>query len=327
MTPSAPPQAAHNALDRLHDEELQQRRSGSNPRPIEVIVVGINGSQASEVALEWAITLASASGAKVHIVTALGAPAFDHGLLGRAAPLGTSLSNWRELVDEEHRSAERLLRQASRKINPARISAHTEVLVGRPAGRMSTYAQEVDADLVIVGGHRATPWQRIVLGSVTDGVRHKAPCSVLIARNPPRSGRILVATDASRYSHEALAAGIDIAKALQVETDVIHVVPNPSTHSLDAMAQSESRYVRLAAADRTHVSNIAVEKDCPLQHELLFGEPREVIIQYAAKNQHDLIVMGTRGLSGMRAMMAGSVSEPVSRHADTNVLLYKQPTR
>jgi nucleotide-binding universal stress UspA family protein len=59
----------------------------------------------------------------------------------------------------------------------------TEVLLGSPESRIVETAEEMGADLIVVGSHGYNRWERLLLGSVSDSVVHHAPCSVLVVRS------------------------------------------------------------------------------------------------------------------------------------------------
>ena len=59
----------------------------------------------------------------------------------------------------------------------------TDVLFGSPESRIVETAEEMEADLIIVGSHGYGSWERLLLGSVSDSVVHHAPCSVLVVRS------------------------------------------------------------------------------------------------------------------------------------------------
>lgn len=63
------------------------------------------------------------------------------------------------------------------------LSVTTEILNGSPESRIVETAEEIHADLIIVGSHGYNRWERLLLGSVSDSVVHHAPCSVLVVRN------------------------------------------------------------------------------------------------------------------------------------------------
>ena len=60
----------------------------------------------------------------------------------------------------------------------------SEVLFGSPESRIVETAEEFGADLIIVGSHGYSRWERLLLGSVSQSVVHHAPCSVLVVREP-----------------------------------------------------------------------------------------------------------------------------------------------
>ena len=63
------------------------------------------------------------------------------------------------------------------------ISIVTELLNGSPESRIVEKAEEIEADLIIVGSHGYNRWERLLIGSVSDSVIHHAPCSVLVVRS------------------------------------------------------------------------------------------------------------------------------------------------
>lgn len=63
------------------------------------------------------------------------------------------------------------------------VSIVKELLNGSPESRIVEKAEEIEADLIIVGSHGYNRWERLLLGSVSDSVIHHAPCSVLVVRS------------------------------------------------------------------------------------------------------------------------------------------------
>jgi len=60
----------------------------------------------------------------------------------------------------------------------------TEVLFGSPDSRIVETAEEIHPDLIVLGSHGYSRWERLLLGSVSSSVVHHAPCSVLVVRSP-----------------------------------------------------------------------------------------------------------------------------------------------
>jgi len=68
-----------------------------------------------------------------------------------------------------------------------KVEVETDVLFGSPDSRIVETAEEMAADLIVIGSHGYKRWERLLLGSVSDSVVHHAHCSVLIVRTPDPS--------------------------------------------------------------------------------------------------------------------------------------------
>jgi len=65
-----------------------------------------------------------------------------------------------------------------------KLTVTSEVLFGSPESRIVETAEATHPDLIVLGSHGYSRWERLLLGSVSDSVVHHAPCSVLIVRTP-----------------------------------------------------------------------------------------------------------------------------------------------
>ncbi len=70
------------------------------------------------------------------------------------------------------------------KLGDSNATVSTEALFGSPEIQIVEKAEEIDADVIIVGSHGYNRWERLLLGSVSDSLVHHAPCSVLVVRSP-----------------------------------------------------------------------------------------------------------------------------------------------
>ena len=64
------------------------------------------------------------------------------------------------------------------------VEVSSELLFGSPESRIVELAERINADLVVVGSHDYSAWERLLIGSVSDAVVHHAPCSVMVVRCP-----------------------------------------------------------------------------------------------------------------------------------------------
>jgi nucleotide-binding universal stress UspA family protein len=145
--------------------------------PYKVIVVGTDGSERATVAVNEAFALAKMAGATVHAVHAVH-PAIAAGFHDA---VGTQVE-----IDRLRQAAEaireRVLAEAERlgvsiKIHNPGSNDAAEALI--------RIAEEVNADLVVVGNRGMSGVARFVLGSVPNKVAHHCPCSVLIVNTSP----------------------------------------------------------------------------------------------------------------------------------------------
>jgi nucleotide-binding universal stress UspA family protein len=135
---------------------------------------------------------------------------------------------------------------------------------------------------------------------------------------------ILVAVDGSRHSGAALAHAIELARDGNARLTILTATPSPPGVSLvgpgaaavaEAPAGMEHDFHEIlrAAVDR-------VPDDLPVTSVHASGPPATAILSEVKRGDHDLIVMGSRGLGLARALM-GSVSHRVLRHAPAAVLI------
>lgn len=136
---------------------------------------------------------------------------------------------------------------------------------------------------------------------------------------------ILVPIDGSQPSDRALHHAIELAKRLSpyAKVTVLHVYPlitlnePPVSVPLVDALEEESRQITELASTTLKASGL--EFDCVT----LTGDPATVIIDKADTDQHDLIVMGSRGVGLMSEILLGSVSHSVIKHVQGPVLIVK----
>jgi nucleotide-binding universal stress UspA family protein len=145
--------------------------------PYKAIVVGTDGSERAAVAVSEAFALAKMAGATVHAVHAVH-PAIAAGFHDS---VGTQVEIDR-LRQEAGSVRERVLAEAERQGVPVEVHNPGS---NDPAEALIRIAEEVNADLVVVGNRGMSGVARFVLGSVPNKVAHHCPCSVLIVNTEP----------------------------------------------------------------------------------------------------------------------------------------------
>jgi len=139
---------------------------------------------------------------------------------------------------------------------------------------------------------------------------------------------ILVAFDGSKASNKALDHAISM---LQVTPDakisIIHVFGFPRVYFGESYAPISTSVTKeyYDLAEQTVETAKQRLKDAGVTGtvELIQGAPAEVILDYSKKNNFDVIIIGSRGLGGIREFVLGSVSHNVVQHARIPVLVVK----
>ncbi|UJA20324.1 universal stress protein [Thermoleophilia bacterium SCSIO 60948] len=168
-------------------------------------------------------------------------------------------------------------------------------------------AAELDADLLAVGAHGASRLGGMLLGSVATAIVHHAPCCVLVARAGAHEfpGTIVHAGDGSADSMAAARVAGRIAGASGGSLVALHV-GDAFKHSRELAAESAAM---IAAGGPEPVPRAAA------------GSPHVGICAAARACEASLIVIGSRGMSGLRSF--GSVSERVAHRARCSVLVVR----
>ncbi|HXE81558.1 MAG TPA: universal stress protein [Vicinamibacterales bacterium] len=208
------------------------------------------------------------------------------------------------------------------------------VRAGDPVPTILACAREIGADLIVMGTHGHSGFERALLGSTTERVLHKAPCPVLtiprLADEPGsaervRFTRVLCAVDFSPSSVRALEHGIAFAEESEAGLILLHVLPVLSDE--DARTQGHFRiaeYVRTRTDDiRRELAALVPEEArswCDVKEMVELGAPAQRILATADRENADLIVMGAQGRNGLGLILFGSTTQTVVRRATCPVL-------
>jgi nucleotide-binding universal stress UspA family protein len=100
---------------------------------------------------------------------------------------GGYLPDTSDLEKAARENAEKTIEKTAAKLTESfgdQIDISTEILFGSPDSRIVETAEETGADLIVLGSHGYSRWERLLLGSVSHSVVHHAPCSVMVVRIP-----------------------------------------------------------------------------------------------------------------------------------------------
>jgi nucleotide-binding universal stress UspA family protein len=138
----------------------------------ETIVVGTDGSETAEQAVQQAARLTKALGGELHIVTAF-KPLRGARVAGVAEG---AAAVWQPLPDDRARA---IIEEAAAGVRMAGLEPHCHLVEKDPADALLEVAREVDATMIVVGSQGMSGPRRL-LGSVPNKVAHEAKTNVLI---------------------------------------------------------------------------------------------------------------------------------------------------
>lgn len=281
------------------------------------LLVATDFSDPGRAAEDAAIVLASRFGAELHWLHALEVPLPIFEPYAVAVPEAT--------IGAARTSAKEKLDQAAKRAQEAGVDGTTYLGEVPAAYAIADRAKEIGADLVVVGTHGHTGIKRVVLGSVAEHAVKLSPCSVLTVKDgalaePAKC--IVVGVDFSEGASDALETAVDLAQEFGA---VLHLV-----HALDLRIPFVTPYevsVPDNVIERAHSEAVAKLEEMAqgitgvdvVKHEVRSAPPSFALIDAAADHEADLVITGSRGLTGLKHMVLGSVAERTLRGAPCSV--------
>jgi nucleotide-binding universal stress UspA family protein len=189
-------------------------------------------------------------------------------------------------------------------------------------------ASELDCDLIVMGTHGRRGIKHLLLGSVAENVVRSIDIPVLTVRpgiELPAQGpkRILVAHDFSERSATAIRAARDWAEVFDGEITLLHVVEPvvyPEFYAINALSDDVMTRLRDRATEALDEAAREILGNLPVNTVVLIGRAADTIINEAQPESFDLVIMGTRGLTGLEQLVLGSVAEAVLRRCPVPLL-------
>ena len=283
------------------------------------IVVGVDGSPVSRVAVDWAARTAALHGAPLKLVHVLTPPAV---MAFPDVPMPPGYLEWQEgqgrtLLDEAAQTA----RDAA--------GPTTEISTDMVAGPSvpSLVEASKDARMVVVGCRGRGALARGVLGSVSNGLLHHAHCPVAVIHDEdplmprPSKAPVVVGVDGSPASERAVALAFEEASLRGVDLVAVHAwsdsgvfeFPGADWSTLQAMGE-QTLGERLAGWQERY-------PDVLVRRIVVADKAAHQLVEQAESAQ--LLVVGSRGRGGVAGMLLGSVSTAVVNAARMPVLVVR----
>lgn len=289
------------------------------------IVVPLDGTSDSEVALPHAARIAQAGGARLHLVRVV--PDGDAGVYpheGTGLPPGVPEGGTAEVRAGLDGLREKMLGRGVEQVEVA-------VLEGEVVPALEQYALEVGADGIVMASRTPGPVGRVLLGSVADQMIRTLALPVLVIPtqvagcrwDPPR---ILLALDGTATSEGIVPLVTRLAPALNAEVTLLRVfaVRIEGGHLPNALVAGWEQDMREAddylLRWRARLRGRGIRTDAIV---LSHPSPDEAIAEVAHEVRATMVAMGTRGQTGIRRAVLGSVAQGVIPESPCPVLLLR----
>ncbi len=282
-------------------------------------------SDGAKQAFPQAAFLADWHDAELHILNVTGRHRHDFEEDRERFPVSTgTLMGWlRGPADAETMAAGPDLEALPVTQEQVESSAPAEVIVG--------YAGDENVDLIVMGTHGRRGVDRMLFGSVTEEVVRQAPCPVFTVQTGAEVApgeavrRVLAPVDFSEASEAAVHHAKEIALTYGAEINLLHVVEEPLYPAAYGIEPVEFPTQDVVGQVEQQLADL-VREEIGYEHTLVeaeVGHPPTAILEYVEKNEVDLIVIATRGRTGLERMLLGSVTERVLRRSPVPVFVVK----
>jgi nucleotide-binding universal stress UspA family protein len=285
------------------------------------VVVGVDGSEASLAAVDWAVGEAVARQCWLRVVHAFIWPLFPHVPLG-PSPYGPSDGGLRAVAEE---IVEESVKRAINRAPGLRVDG--ELITGAAEPVMLTEAS--NAQLVVVASRGVGGFTGLLVGSVSSHLAAHASCPVVVIR-PARAtltgggnepATCVVGIDNPTSADHILEFAFAEASRLRVGLTAVHCVgPLPAFERTPSNERADVTTVRRLLGDAATVWRRKYP-EVRTEAKLVSGSPARTLIDLSRRAV--LLVMGSHGSGGFRGMLLGSVSQQVLHHAATPVAIVR----
>jgi nucleotide-binding universal stress UspA family protein len=279
-----------------------------NANSVKRILVPTDMSEFSSLALEYALLFQKKLGSAV---TLLFVDEYST-IFAADYPLGYSYFQYASALKKQ---AQESLQLYAKEHVPETAQVTTRVVEDSPARAIVATADDIQADLIIMGTHGRHGLRRALLGSVTERVLRETdrPVMTVAPQTHPvvaavKVGTILCPVNYTAVAHDALKQASTLAQAFGAELVVLHVSDHDAPR-LDSIEGEFSESVDPRARARTRYQKV-----------VLNGDPAELVLEVADQLAADLIVIGAQHKRFSDATVIGATTERIARFAKRPVL-------
>jgi len=285
------------------------------------ILVPLDGSELAELSLDVADRLLTGkSEGKLYLLRSLETPQFTAWL---PADLLVVHEREKEIVSEYLDNQSDKLSQGDYEVTP---------VVGAgpgPVNDVISFCEEKEIDLIVITSHGASGWVKFFLGSNTEKILKMSRTKMLVLKAKenkiPEFKRILIPLDGSKRAESALPHALDIAPGGDAVITLVGVSVAFKGHAFEGdmklhVEPDRKKIQEYLDNQAEWLSNQGYSVSTVVRR----GEPHEEVLEQAAEEDADLILMTSQGRTGFDFWRYGSVAERIVSQSDCSVLILKE---
>ena len=234
------------------------------------------------------------------------------------------------LVEQEARQAADLLDSIVASFpEGGQVQPTPIVRKGDPFAEIATTAADLDADLLVMGPHRKQMLRDVFVGTTVERVMRTGQRPVLMVNGEPSGPykRVLVAIDLSDASAKALRTARGLGLLSGASVTLLHAF-EPLAKGMMIYANIERERIEEHVASEAAEARQAISafldglkmSDVPYTVRLEEGSPYDTIRKTVERSKPDLLVIGTRGLTGLKRILLGSVADALLRGVECDIM-------
>jgi len=212
------------------------------------------------------------------------------------------------------------------------VDTSIEIEVGDPRDLILEMEDREDPDLLVIGSHKKGLVEKILIGSTAEKiVKHSfKPILVIKGAEPTFNGRAVIAYDFSKTAERMLEFALSFIKPFNMKVEVLHIDEPFDLPIVERIGRAI--YQRFKEEKKKYLDKIRERfAEIGIEPEITFmdgRDPREAIVERVRDLEDiDLLIMGSRGLSGLKRIILGGTSTEVLRRVEVPILIYKDGAR
>lgn len=270
------------------------------------VLVGVDGSVSSRVAVDWGARYAKLHNQPLRLVNIISSPVM---MAWPEAPLPDGYLQWQE--EQSRDLLDAAVATAAEAVTGVEVT--TEILSGPTVATMIELTRE--AGIVVVGCRGRGALARGLLGSVSSTLVRHAHCPVAVVHDEdplmadPAKAPVLVGIDGSRASEAATAIAFDEASRRGVDLVAVHAMSDADVLSMPGQEFSEFEQRGQEVLAERLAGYSERYPDVAVRRIVVWDKPANTLIEQSDNAQ--LVVVGSHGRGGFTGMLLGSVSASV----------------